>query len=147
VVAGAVGAGVLIGILASGLVVAGLFRASAGDIGETMADRIGASVEEAIVEGTRAATAESLEDMGAFEEDLLYPGGSLGPEQFPPVAPEDLGPDPVLDGYAQECFGGDLQACDDLMVESPPMSDYEEYAFTCGGRVKSYAVGSCTELE
>lgn len=146
---GAAVAGVVVGMLASGLVVAALLRASAGDIGGTMADRIGTSVEDAIVEGTREATAESLEDMGAFEEDLLYPGGAAvgAPDRFPPVAPEGLGPDPVLDGYAQDCFGGELQACDDLMFESPPMSDYEEYAVTCGGRVKSYAVGSCTELE
>lgn len=141
----AAAAGLLAGLLGSGLVVAALFTAAAGDIGETMADRIGSSVEEAIIEGTRVATEESLD---AYEEDLMYPGGPMeAPEQFPPVPPEGLGPDPVLDDYAQECFGGGLQACDDLLYESPPMSEYEEYASTCGGRVKPYMVGSCTELE
>ena len=40
-----------------------------------------------------------------------------------------------------------LQACDDLMYASPPLSDYEEYASTCGGRVEEFSVPVCTELE
>jgi hypothetical protein len=63
------------------------------------------------------------------------------------VPPQGLGPDPVLDGYAQQCFAGDFQACDDLFFESPPLSAYEEYASTCGGRVKIYTVPYCTELD
>ncbi len=137
--------GLLAGLLASGLVVVALFTASAENIGETLADRIGTSVEEAIVEGTRIATEESLAGLGGYEEDLLYPGGP--PEQFPPVPPQAAGPDPVLDAYARDCFAGELQACDDLLFESPPLSEYEEYGASCGGRVKAYTVGSCTELE
>ncbi|MFP5369219.1 MAG: hypothetical protein ACLGI3_00485 [Actinomycetes bacterium] len=68
-------------------------------------------------------------------------------EEFPAVPPGELGPDPVLDEYADACFAGELQACDDLLYESPPLSEYEEYATTCGGRVKPYGVASCTELE
>ncbi|SOC46979.1 hypothetical protein SAMN05660748_0556 [Blastococcus aggregatus] len=140
--------GLLAGLLASGLVVVALFTASAEDIGATMADRIGTAVEEGIVDGTRIATEESLEGLGGYEEDLLDPGGwGQPPEQFPPVPPREAGPDPVLDAYAQDCFAGDLQACDDLLFESPPLSDYEEYGGSCGGRVKAYTVGSCTELE
>ena len=63
------------------------------------------------------------------------------------MAPGELGPDPVLDEYAQECFAGELQACDDLYYESPPLSAYEEYGSTCGGRVKIYTVPYCTELD
>lgn len=146
-VAAAVG-GLLAGLLASGLVVVALFTASAEDIGATLADRIGTSVEEAIVEGTRIATEESLEGLGGYEEDLLDPGGPVqAPEQFPPVPPQEPGPDPVLDAYAQDCFAGELQACDDLFFESPPLSGHEEYGASCGGRVKAFTVGSCTELE
>jgi hypothetical protein len=65
----------------------------------------------------------------------------------PTIAPGELGPDPVLDAYAQGRFGGDLQACDDLFFESPPMSAYEEYAATCGIRVTQFAVMVCTDLE
>ena len=68
-------------------------------------------------------------------------------EEFPAVPPGDLGPDPVLDEYADACFAGDFQACDDLLYESPPLSEYEEYAGTCGGRVKAYDVATCTDLE
>lgn len=114
-----------------------------------MADRVGAAVERGVVDGTRQAMEDTMgEGMGAFPGDLGVPSGPVpAAEQFPPVPPEDLGPDPVLDDYAQQCFAGALQACDDLLYESPPMSDYETYATTCGGRVKEYTVLTCTELE
>jgi hypothetical protein len=86
----------------------------------------------------------------ALSEDLPGPGGGTGygpVDQFPPTPPGVLGDDATLDAHADDCFGGDLQACDTLYFESPPMSDYEEYALTCGGRVKAWAVVSCTELD
>lgn len=81
--------------------------------------------------------------------------GDYGWTAGPPVDPADVeqpvppvtGADPVLDAYGQSCFEADYQSCDALFFESPPMSDYEEYGSTCGGRVKIGAVMSCTELE
>lgn len=113
-----------------------------------MADEIESTVRDGVIEGNEQA----LEDFGgSFEGMFGMPGMSGMPvedvEPFPPVPPEAHGPDPVLDGYSRQCFEGDLPACDDLMYESTPMSDYEEYATTCGGRVKAFAVYSCTELE
>jgi hypothetical protein len=71
-----------------------------------------------------------------------------GPCRRPPRSRPDVpGPDPVLDAYAQNCFGGDLQACDDLYYESAPMSGYENDGSTCGGRVKQMTVYACTELD
>lgn len=67
--------------------------------------------------------------------------------QFEPTAPGDLGSDPVLDAYADQCFAGDMQACDDLYVDAPPLSPYEQYSWSCGGRVKAYTVSACTDLE
>ncbi|MBM7807477.1 hypothetical protein JOD57_003314 [Geodermatophilus bullaregiensis] len=101
-------------------------------------------VGQAIGEGM---TSSVTEDLGWYADP--YPtGGVLGSvEQFDPVAPGGLGSDPVLDGYAQSCFDGNLQACDDLYLESPPLSAYEEYATTCGGRVKQYEVPYCTDLD
>jgi hypothetical protein len=64
----------------------------------------------------------------------------------PPSAPTGLGDDAGLDGYAQRCHDGLLSACDDLYELSPPMSDYEQYAMTCGGRVKPFDVEYCTDL-
>ena len=63
------------------------------------------------------------------------------------LPPGDLGSDPTLDEHADACFAGDFQACDDLVYESVPLSEYEEYGGTCGGRVKPYDVATCTDLE
>ena len=63
------------------------------------------------------------------------------------MPPGTLGGDVTLDGHAQECFAGVLDACDRLYAESAPFPEYERYASTCGGRVKPFAVAYCTELE
>ncbi len=52
----------------------------------------------------------------------------------PTQLPSGLGTDPVLDAFAQACFDGDLQACDDLFVQSPGASLYEQYGDSCAGR-------------
>jgi hypothetical protein len=64
-----------------------------------------------------------------------------------PVAPAGLGSDPELDDYAARCYTGEMQACDDLYDMSDPMSRYEQYGMTCGGRVKSFEVDYCTDLD
>jgi hypothetical protein len=132
-------AGLLVGIVGTGLVATALFAGSVDHIGRVITDEVRTAVEEGITDGM----AESM------EEDILAEEYSAsGPvEEFPPTAPRDLGPDPVLNAYAQGCFTGDLQSCDDLYNTSPPLSDYEEYAATCAGRVKPYIVMSCTQLE
>lgn len=43
------------------------------------------------------------------------------------------GDDPYLDGLWDACAGGDMVACDDLFMESPFGSEYEEFGDTCGG--------------
>ena len=109
-------AGVLVGAIASGVLVVLAFVSAAEDIGRGI------------------GLAQSV-------------GGQAGPvEQFPAVAPGTLGSDAVLDGYAQSCFGGDLGACDDLAARSAPMSEYETYAATCGGRVTRNSLATCTDL-
>ncbi len=127
-------AGVVAGAVGAALLVTAVFVGSAEDIG--------AGIGRGMVAGT--------EDMYASMDEEYY-GWSAGP----PLAPEDIndpvapvpGPDPVLDAYAQACFVGDYQACDDLYYESAPLSDYEEYGGTCGGRVKFMAVMACTDLD
>lgn len=57
--------------------------------------------------------------------DFLVPDGQ---------SPGDLGNDDELDELADECFDGDLGACDELYAESPVGSSYETYGITCGGR-------------
>ena len=62
---------------------------------------------------------------------LLLLGQRTGTATEPPTG---LGDDPVLDRLAQECFDGDMQACDHLYRNSPRGSDYQIYGGTCAGR-------------
>ena len=130
-------AAVAAAVVAVGLVVAAVLgalvlRSGASDLGAGMGRAYGEASNEALGGALGGS-------WGA------YPPGPV--EQTAPVPPGVLGPDPVLDAYAQECFAGDLQSCDDLYAESVPLSDYEEYAGTCGGRVKELTVPFCTELD
>jgi hypothetical protein len=63
-------------------------------------------------------------------------GGSGGDSSIPSAGsePDGLGDDAELDEYAEECYDGDMEACDDLYQESPRSSAYELYGGTCAGR-------------
>jgi hypothetical protein len=56
-------------------------------------------------------------------------GDETGAPTEPPTG------EPEFDPNAQSCFEGDMQACDDLFIETPAGSDYEAYGNTCGGRL------------
>ena len=71
----------------------------------------------------------------------------LAAEQTSPPSAPPTGDDPGLDGYAQRCHDGLLSACDDLYSLSPPMSEYERYGMTCGGRVPALEAASCEDLD
>ncbi|MGY1723173.1 hypothetical protein [Blastococcus sp. SYSU DS0533] len=151
VLAGAALGGLVVGTAATALLLGAVVAGGAEDVGRAVAAELGPAltdgIREGMVEGTRAQMEDAVDAYGEEGGAGWYggmPGGAV--EQFPPVEPVDLGPDETLDAYADSCFGGELQACDDLMYESPPLSAYEEYASTCGGRVKAYAVMVCTEL-
>ncbi|TFV52476.1 hypothetical protein [Blastococcus sp. TF02A-35] len=148
VAAGAALAGLAAGAVGATFLMTAVVAGTSEDMGRALAGELAPAIAEGVQNGMLDATEQSMgalleeESMGWYAEP---PGGEV--EQFPPVAPKDLGPDEVLDEYAQSCFEGDFQACDDLLYESPPLSAYEEYAGTCGGRVKEFAVPVCTELE
>ena len=63
---------------------------------------------------------------------LDQPGGNGIPAAT--VPPDGLGDDPALNQYAQSCYDGDMQACDDLYDGSEVGSRYETYGGTCAGR-------------
>lgn len=113
-----------------------VFLAGAERMGEAMGEEIGDRVTEAL----------GL-DVGWSTEPLDEPLPAGPVEQTEPAAPGDLGPDPVLDAYAQQCFDGDLQSCDDLFHRATPGSGYEGYGTSCGGRVEPGAVWACTDLD
>ena len=68
--------------------------------------------------------------------DFTLPADDPAPGDVPPATqePDGLGDDPQLDSLAQDCYDGDMQACDDLYQESPVNSDYQTYGDTCAGR-------------
>jgi hypothetical protein len=58
-----------------------------------------------------------------------------------PVQEGTFGSDTALDFLWTECEDGNMSACDDLYLESPVGSDYEQFGATCGGRGDS--AGAC----
>lgn len=54
------------------------------------------------------------------------------------------GSDPELDDLYDACADGDFQACDDLYLQSPAGSEYEEFGDTCGDRNEPQ--GYCVDL-
>lgn len=125
--------GALVGAVVAGLLVAVLFSAAAENIGRGMGEEFSQSVGGA-----------GVPPEGMWSSEYATSGPI---EEHPPIDPGPLGHDPVLDAYADNCFAGEMQACDDLFFESPPMSGYEEYGVTCGGRVKQFDVMACTDLD
>lgn len=52
----------------------------------------------------------------------------------PQVAIPEYGSDPTFDALADSCESGEMQACDDLFIDSPLGSGYEAYGDSCGER-------------
>ena len=61
-------------------------------------------------------------------EELLQAPSVFSPSDSPP------GEDPLLDQYWLDCGLGKAKACDDLFYSAPRGSQYEQFAFSCGGR-------------
>ena len=57
---------------------------------------------------------------------------------------ESYGDDPALDALWDDCENGDFDACDELYLNSPFGSAYEEFGDTCGRRNEPQ--GYCKEL-
>lgn len=54
--------------------------------------------------------------------------------EFETSGPDTYGEDAALDALWDKCEAGDANACDDLYMESPFGSEYEEFGGSCGGR-------------
>lgn len=81
-------------------------------------------------------------------------GGGADVEAGDPQAPGNLSDDPELadssageiaqfESLADDCFEGDLAACDNLFFQTPLGSDFEAYGTTCGGRLEDEVSGGC----
>lgn len=73
------------------------------------------------------------------------------PEPEPEQEEEDTpahgtyGSDAGLDRLYDQCEDGDMQACDDLYLDSPLGSEYETFGDTCGGRQNANTGVWCAE--
>lgn len=71
--------------------------------------------------------------LGCLSENLLLDMiGDLSDSLDEPEA-QSYGDDPELDALYDACGSGDLMACDDLYMEAPFGSEYEEFGLDCGG--------------
>lgn len=98
------------------------------------------------------ATVERTEPDDATVPDTEAPDPTDAPEPtiagtVPPAEqePEGLGDDSALDELAQDCFDGDMGACDDLFFAAEVDSTYEQYGDTCAGRQAQGTPNLCVE--
>lgn len=78
------------------------------------------------------------------DDDTPLPESDVdaGPADDPPTG----APDQFQDFLAEECYGGDMFACDMLYAESEAGSDQEAYGDTCGGRLEESAIPNCESV-
>lgn len=81
--------------------------------------------------GTEATEATAMSPAG--DEPLPSTADASGEVDVDGVGPDEV--DAGLAPLAEDCFAGDLVACDDLLARSQPGSPEEEVARTCGGRI------------
>lgn len=77
--------------------------------------------------GTQGTTADTVDNGGNNGTNGDLPAG-LDPRNI-------LGDDQALNDLANQCFDGDMGACDQLFLDTPVDSDLEAYSQTCGGRI------------
>ena len=77
---------------------------------------------------------------------LLTRDGDDVDSSIPPATeePDQLGDDAGFDALAEDCFDGDMQACDDLYNRAEDDSAYRRYGDTCAGRQPEGTRQFCT---
>ncbi len=74
---------------------------------------------------------QELEDlMGGSSSGSSGSDSTFGGSMFSDA--NSYGDDPELDALWDDCAAGDMQACDDLYMNSPFDSEYEDFANNCG---------------
>ena len=71
----------------------------------------------------------------------IAPGAPLPAGQ----PPDDLGDDATLDDLADQCFAGDMAACDDLYIAADVGTAYLTYGDTCAGRQPEHTTVPCVD--
>lgn len=85
---------------------------------------------------------EVPDDQGPVGTDMDAGDVSVGSPSRPPVTG-----DSDLDRMADDCYQGDMLACDDLFLDADATSPHSEYGYTCGGRVDGVETPPCMFLE
>jgi hypothetical protein len=93
------------------------------EFGWTCGGRTEGSYSCVDLDAEQPAPSDDLVDPGAEGTD---PGAAVG----------TYGSDPALDALWDACAAGSGLACDNLYLESPSGSEYEDFANTCGNRVE-----------
>ncbi|WP_448642595.1 hypothetical protein [Geodermatophilus sp. URMC 63] len=123
-------------LLLAGLAVGLFFLLRGDDGGTTVADP-----------STSSSPSSSRPSSPSSSSTPPPPGStSSAPGGVPPatIPPTGLGSDRVLDARAQDCYDGDMAACDDLYFAADVDSAYESYADTCAGRQPEGTGQLCT---
>lgn len=75
--------------------------------------------------------------------DVTVTVPDIGSDEAGPPEPPPGGGDATLTGLADDCYNGDMQACDDLFLQTEAGSELEDYGDTCGKRF-DVSHGFCT---
>jgi serine/threonine protein kinase len=134
------GNGLVIGLAVAAaavlLLLGGLLLFGGGD------DSAGSDTEDTAT--TSAATSATTAEPASV---TTLEVGSEGPEGYEVTEiPFALGDDLELDQLAAECSAGLLDSCDDLYIESPIESGYEQFGGTCGAR-SDFSGDRCSERD
>lgn len=76
---------------------------------------------------------DTTDTVDSTDTTVADDNGDIPPGQDPRNI---LGDDEALNELANQCFEGDMEACDDLFAQTPVDSDLEAYSQTCGGRIE-----------
>ena len=106
-------------------------------LGQGLVDSLGSDALGAIAAAAGSSDPES--EVAAFGVEILRAAEDCGidiDELDDPVNADAVayGDDPQLDALYDGCAAGDAVACDELYVQSPSGSEYEQFAGTCGNR-------------
>lgn len=95
--------------------------------------------------GRAAASSARTSSSAPFGTPSSAPRSGNG--TVPPATqqPTGLGNDSQLNQYAQQCYGGNMDSCDYLYLESDVGSSYEKYGDTCAGRQPEQTDRLCSE--
>jgi hypothetical protein len=118
-------------------VIAGIFFLTRDDDDDTASDDTSEQSDDAGDNGDSDDAGDSGDDGEAGDS---ADDAEAGRPTDPPTGQAEF------DDLADDCYQGEMQACDELYNVTPPGSEYEEYGDTCGGRWPTSARPSCTAV-